>query len=430
MKRLLPKSEFSRNVLVLMTGTTVGQAIPIAVSPILTRIYSPSEFGVFALFLSIVSIFGSVANGRYEMAIMLPTDDDDALNIAALGACMALALSLLLLAIVIAFNGAISRLLGNPEIGKWLYAAPLTIFFMGLYNVLNYYNSRQKKYGDIARANVYKAVVLASVQLALGFLRLGASGLVTGQVLSSIVANAKLLRNTLAGSDLRRVVTMGRIRANARKYADFPRFSLWAVLANTLSNNFGNFLIAKFYSTALLGHYSLVQRVMGVPAALLGTAMGQVFFQKASEEKRLTGTAIHTFRRTLSKLVLIAIPVYSVIFLLSEDLFAFAFGERWRQAGSFARILVPLFAVRFVVSPLSAMNQVNLKNKLGMYLNFLLFAGVASTISIAGHFGLSMEIMLVWLSALMSCLYLFFLWAVYKHASEIVPIHMREEVER
>jgi O-antigen/teichoic acid export membrane protein len=84
LNKLKPKSEFSRNVLTLMTGTTIAQAIPIAISPILTRIYTPEDFGVFALYMSVVSIVSVVATGRYELAIMLPKKDEDAINIVTL----------------------------------------------------------------------------------------------------------------------------------------------------------------------------------------------------------------------------------------------------------------------------------------------------------------------------------------------------------
>ena len=83
LKLFKPKSEFSQNVLTLMTGTTLAQAIPIIISPILTRIYTPEDFGLLALFLSITNIIGSVANGRYELAIMLPKKNDNAINTAA-----------------------------------------------------------------------------------------------------------------------------------------------------------------------------------------------------------------------------------------------------------------------------------------------------------------------------------------------------------
>ena len=95
-QRLKPKSEFSKNVLTLMTGTTIAQAIPIAISPILTRIYTPEDFGVLALFVAITSIFGSIANGRYELAIMLPKKDENAINIFALGLIITFSMSFIL----------------------------------------------------------------------------------------------------------------------------------------------------------------------------------------------------------------------------------------------------------------------------------------------------------------------------------------------
>lgn len=79
--KLKPKSEFSRNVLTLMTGTTISQALPIAVAPILTRIYSPEDFGLFAFYFAIVSILAVLATGRYELAIALPKKRDDAYQI-------------------------------------------------------------------------------------------------------------------------------------------------------------------------------------------------------------------------------------------------------------------------------------------------------------------------------------------------------------
>jgi O-antigen/teichoic acid export membrane protein len=143
MQRLKLKSEFTRNVLTLMTGTTIAQAIPIAISPILTRIYSPEDFGVFALFVAITSIFGTIANGRYELAIMLPKKDEDAINIFALGFIITTFISLLLLILVLIFQDKIVDILKNEDIRVWLYFVPLAVFFVGLYNILNYFNNRK-----------------------------------------------------------------------------------------------------------------------------------------------------------------------------------------------------------------------------------------------------------------------------------------------
>ena len=131
-KRLKPKSEFSRNIITLMTGTSIAQAIPVAVSPILTRIYTPEDFGIFALYMSVVSIMAIFATGKYDLAIMMPEKDDDAVNIVILSTSITTIVSILTLIVVIIFNENIAFLLGNESIKNWLYLAPVSIFLTGI----------------------------------------------------------------------------------------------------------------------------------------------------------------------------------------------------------------------------------------------------------------------------------------------------------
>ena len=126
-KKFKVKSDFNQNVITLITGTTIAQAIPIAISPILTRINSPEDFGILSIFVSITAIFGSIANGRYELAIVLPKKDEDAINIFALGFIIVSCVSLVLLLLVVVFNGYCTTLLGNQEISFWLYFVPLVV---------------------------------------------------------------------------------------------------------------------------------------------------------------------------------------------------------------------------------------------------------------------------------------------------------------
>jgi len=364
--KLKPKSEFSRNVLTLMTGTTIAQAIPIAISPILTRIYTPEDFGVFALFLAITAIFGSIANGRYEMAIMLPRKDSDAINIFALGFIITSAISLFLLILVIVFNDYFTKLLNNDEISMWLYFVPIAVFFTGVWNILNYFNNRKKQYKDIAKATIIKSIVTAIVQLSVGFIKQGATGLVSGQILSQLFANTKLLSNIIRDKVLLSKISKVKVIALAKRYKDFPKYSMWAILANTLSQNLTNILISSFYSVSTLGFYSLVQRVLGMPTSLIGSSIGQVFFQHATKEKQQTGKAINTFNSTVKKLIIIGLPSFGILFFIVEDLFAFVFGEEWRIAGVYAQIVIPLFFIRFVVATVSNINNIFELQKLSL----------------------------------------------------------------
>ena len=356
--KLKPKSEFSRNVLTLMTGTTIAQAIPIAISPILTRVYTPEDFGIFALFFAMIAIFGSISNGRYELAIMLPEKDEDAINIFALGFMITFTMSLILLILVILFHDFIISFLENDKIGIWLYFVPFTVFFIGFFNILNYFNTRKKEYKNIANAKIIKSIVLAIVQLSIGIIKQGATGLITGQILSQLFANWQLFKTIIKDKILLSHISLKNIWSQAKRYKNFPKFSLMGVFANELSIHFTNILISSFFTVTTLGFYSLVQKILGMPSVLIGSSIGQVFFQEATEEKIKKGNAISVFTRTLKKLLIIATVAFGLLFFIVEDLFAFVFGENWRIAGTYAQIVIPLFFIRFISSSVSTIYDI------------------------------------------------------------------------
>ena len=354
-----------------MTGATIAQAVPIAVSPILTRLYSPKEFGILTVFASLTAIFGSIASMRYELAVMLPEDEEDAINIGALGIVVAGAISIALFVLVCIFCGPISHLLSNEkvssdQIAPWLFLVPFSVFLVGLFNVLNYVNNRRKHYRDIATAGVHKSLTLATTQISLGLLSVGAGGLITGQFFGLIANTLRLSRTTLRIPNLRSIINWKSMRRTGKRYRDFPFFSAPAILANTSSVNATNILISTFFSHATLGQYSMTQRMLGLPSQLIGRSISQVFFQQATKEKNETGVAIVTFDKTVKKLLLITVPTFLVMFFVVEEVFAFVFSEKWRLAGVYTRILIPLFAIRFVVAAVSNTNNVFEKQKLAL----------------------------------------------------------------
>jgi O-antigen/teichoic acid export membrane protein len=394
--------------MILMTGTTIAQAIPIAISPILTRIYTPEDFGIYAIFLAISAIFGSISNARYELAIMLPKKDEDAINIFALGLILTSSISLLILVLIIIFIDYFVQTIGNEDIRIWLYFVPVAIFFTGFYKLLNYFNNRKKYYKDIKNTIIIKSIVLAIVQLSIGFIKTGATGLISGQIISNIFANVKLLNNIIKDKFLLSKVSKLKILALAKRYKDFPKYSMWAGLFNTLSNNLINILIPTIFSLTTLGFYSLVNRVLGMPSNLVGGAIGQVFYQTATKEKQQTGKAINTFNSTIKKLLIIGIPSFGVLFFIVEDLFAFVFGEDWRVAGVYAQLLIPVFFVRFVVGPLSMLNMVFLKNKNGLIFQFILLFSTVLVFVVSKYLFFSFENFLTLFSVSWIFVYTFF----------------------
>ena len=65
-------SRYARNIATVFTANVLAQAVPLAVAPVLTRLYEPAEFGTFAVYVGAIALIASAATGRYELAIMLP----------------------------------------------------------------------------------------------------------------------------------------------------------------------------------------------------------------------------------------------------------------------------------------------------------------------------------------------------------------------
>ncbi|MDG6348290.1 oligosaccharide flippase family protein [Luteimonas sp. 8-5] len=417
--RFLNGGEFSRNVLRLMAGTTIAQAIPIGISPILTRIYTPQDFGVLALFVSITSVFASVASARYEQAIVLPDSDEDALTIAALGLTIVVSISTLLLVCVAAFGDEIAVLLKNEAIGGWLYFIPLTVLSMGIFNILVYTNSRRKQFGEIATANIAKSIAMATVQLLVGIFKSGPAGLVLGHVASSLVSNARLFRRSLSIPDLFRAFQLSALRRNAVRYRDFPLYSMPGIFANTLSLNVASVLISGFFGVATLGQYALVQRVMTAPATLMGTAIGQVFYQRAAEQMRHQRSANAAFLSAISRLAVLSTVIFGALYFVVDDLFVFIFGANWAAAGKMAKIMSPLFAIRFVASPLSMMNQVYGRNHVGLIINLTLLLATVGIIWGGSRFLSGFDAVLQCLTVVLSAIYLAMLLVIHRYARDV-----------
>ena len=412
--RFQPQSEFSQNVLTLMTGSTLSQAIPIAISPILTRIYTPEDFGLYAVYIAIITILGTIVSGRYELAIMLPKKDEDAINIFALGLVITICLTVITTILVITFNDYIINLLNNQNMKYWLYIVPVSVFLMGCYNLLIYFNNRLKNFNKISNMFIFKASASTVAQLSLGYIKIGATGLISGQIFSQLMADIHLSLILFKNKILLSKINKPKIVEMAKRYRDFPKYSVLAILANKLSYQLTNIIVAAIYSISTLGYYAHVQRVLGLPSSLIGTSIGRVFIHEANKEKQNTGKAIQTFKSTMKKLIIIGFPIFAFLFIIVEDVFAFVFGEPWRIAGEYAQIVIPFFFVQFVISSISSTETIMEKQNIDLLFNITILAGSMIVIVVASGFGF--KIFLINWAIVLSLLYAIYGFVLMKMA--------------
>ncbi len=335
-----------------MTGTTIAQAIPIAISPILTRIYTPEDFGVFALYVSLASVMSVVATGRYELAIMLPKKDEDAMNVVVLSIAIAFLVSFISLVIVSVFNESITGLLGNPEISKWLYFIPLTVLLTGMYQSFNYWLNRKKYYKKLAEGKIWRSGTTAVTNLGMGGGHTGCSGLIVGSVFGQVFATF-ILGKLVWISYLNKMIHIDRYRIFTlfKKYKNFPIFNVPNALIDAVRLSGINILIARFFTVGILGQFSLAWKMVQVPVSLLGGSMAQVFFQEISQTQDVQ--LYEKVIRFLKKSFLAALPIFITIYLFAPEIFSFVFGEKWKLAGEAASVMAPWLFLNFMSMPLA-----------------------------------------------------------------------------
>lgn len=346
------KSEFSKNVLTLMTGATIAQAIPIAISPILTRIYTPEDFGIFALYMGLASFIAIVATGRYELAIMLPEKETDAINLVALSLIIATCISLLSFFVVFVFNDYIISLLGVPEIANWLYLIPISVLLTGIFQSLNYWKNRQKQYKALAASKVGQSASAGLTNISLGTLGFGFTGMILSRLLGQIMSIYILLK-TMKTEDfgLMKEVSKISIIQLMKEYKKFPLINS----ANAMIDSFRlasiNILIARLFSNTLLGQFTLAWQMVQVPVSLLGSSLSQVFFQRISKvDNEEFYEVIKTF---LIKASLLAAPIFILIYIFAVDIFEVVFGSEWIISGELASVMSPWIFLNFLSAPMA-----------------------------------------------------------------------------
>ena len=386
--KLLPKGAFARNVITLMTGTTLAQAIPVAISPLLTRLYSPAEFGVFALYMAIVSVLAVLATGRYELAIMVPKRDRDAAAIVAVAFLCCLCISALLLVVVSVFNEPIARLFNISGHAHWLYWVPLSVMLTAAYQSLNYWCNRRAYYRRMSSTRVVQNSGMSAVHLTLGYAGFGMLGLIAGAVFGHVSAFLMLLQGVFRNDRKAFAQLTGpRIKAAARRHSDFPKFLVLAHSFNMASFQSPIFLLGTFFGSGVAGFFMLTQRVIGAPMSIVAGAIGDVFRQQASEEYSRNGECKDIYRKTFKRLLCISVVPFLVFFLIAPDFFGLVFGAQWTVSGEYARILTPMLFFQFITSPLSSMFFIAGKQRADLIWQFFLFFVVCSSLALGGYNG-------------------------------------------
>ncbi len=353
----LGKNEFLRHVFTMLTGVGVAQILPLAFAPVLTRLYSPDEFGLLAIFVAAAAVLTVLATGRYEFAITQPRRNQHAFVLLIL--CMVLAgvFSFALFVVLVLWHESIGPLIGLSSGTQWLVLLPLSVMLVASFQALNYWSTRRKMYSRIALAKIAQSTTTVSGNLLAGGVRVPAFGLIVPHVLGQLASVVLMHRSMRANTGPLRSPTRLQMMAMAKRYRRYPLVSIWGAAANTASLQMPLFAVARVFEATFAGYFSFIYRIVGGPLALLSVAIGQVFFQTVAAGDY--DNLVRTVLRLSAQLGVLAVVFVAVIHALNPEFYGFVFGASWSVVDSYAKILVFSIAVRFVVSPLSMILALN-----------------------------------------------------------------------
>jgi O-antigen/teichoic acid export membrane protein len=331
-------------------GGVGAQAVNLLALPIISRLYAPEEYAVWALVMATAGIVGGIACFRYELAIVIPPDEEEASSL--FWWCI---ISSIGMGMIVAGGTLALYLPGMPlaTVGKhsalYTFYAPLLIVAMGITLALQYWTVRQESFSINSFSQIGMAGATLAVQVGYAVAYDGqASGLLAGSLIGQLVAVVVL---GLGNAQTKTVPAISRhilskIPQALKSHNKFFKYSTPYSLFGTVRARASVYVLAMFLSPRDIGLYAFAYRVLNFPVSLISSALRPVIFQETASK----GTAAleHKLNRILKWLAILATPFVVIYFFYAKELFVLFFGQKWAGAEYYGNFfMLPVFTFLF-----------------------------------------------------------------------------------
>ena len=354
--RQLTQSKFARNVAVVATGTAGAQAIAMAFSPAITRIYGPETFGAMGTFIAIFEMVSPLAALSYPLAMVLPKQDSDAIGLAKISLWIALLTSLITALVLILFKTPIVEAFNLHAIEPFLLILPVTMFFSVLMTISSQWTIRKRLFNLKAKSAILQAFIIGLMKAGLGLLNPSAV------ILIGTTSFGYLLQAILIGVGVReknkedKPSKLSNYEATGllKQYKDFAYYRTPQIFLNSVGQSLPILMLANLFTPAAVGFYVLARTVLFVPSNLIGTSVAEVFYPKFVETIRNGESGKKLLVKACATLAAIGSLPYLVLIAFGPWLFALIFGADWKEAGEYSRWMSIWLFVVLVTRPIIA----------------------------------------------------------------------------
>src|SRR5690554_3840486 len=387
-----------RGMVTLVMGAGLARIVGLASIPILTRLYSPEDYGVLAIYTSIVAVLVPILTLRYVTAIPLPKTDAMAFNLFML--CVKLILvGTLLISLVLGFFGeTVLGWFSMQEYAHLWWLIAIGVMGTATYELFSLWATRKKDYKIIAKTQFTQSLTGNAVKIGLGLLSLKPLGLVIGQLVAQSGGVGSLFKN--AYQDFKKLypkLSKKKQKLVAKYYQDFPWFRLPSQFLMALSTQAPILMMSALYDKESTGQLGLAVMALSLPVSLIGMSMSKAYF---AEVAAIGKNDLEKIKRiTLNvqkKLFIISVPITIFIMLLARPIFVFVFGKDWVVAGLYASILAPSMLFAFTSAPLVQVLNVIGSQKSYLFINLVRVIFITSLFSITSLYDFSSVVFLIY----------------------------------
>ena len=363
---------YKKNVISLISGAAAAQAIPVLISPLLTRLYSPRDFGSLALYLSICAVLSVFAAGRYDLALIEPAQDSEARGLLFAGLWLSVIFSLCLSIILALTAPYLIQWIGSADGMIWLNLVPITVFSLSCSSLFSHWLNRCKNYKGMNIFRIINSLGIAGLSLGFAFTEFKLQGLILGYMLGQLLTVAYLW---IAYVQYEKNKIRDSMLMVMREYFRYPKFLIPSTLAGALASESPIVLLTKFFDATVSGLFSFANRVTVSPMTIIGNSIGEVYRVNAAENYQKYGECRQIFLRHVRILAVAGFIPWFVLFFWGPALFAFIFGPQWSEAGEMARTLSFVVWFQLVSTPLSYTITFNRSQHLDLYLQIFRVMG-------------------------------------------------------
>lgn len=381
--KLNAQGGFLKAVSVLVGGTAFAQLIGFLCLPILTRLYTPEDYSVLAIYIAIVSIFSVVSCLRFEIAIPIAKSDFSAKKLLILSIYTNFLISIFLFITITLLHSYLLKFTFIAQLGNAIYLIPVGVLVAGMYSALQFWSIRKNNYSDIARSRMMQAISGNGSSILFGYTYQSFLGLLIGQIFN---LSGGIFKLTLkAWDDFKKLpkVEYSQLAETFIEYKQYPKYSSLEALANTASLQLPIVIIGFFLVGPEVGFLYLAMRILGIPMSLIGTSMGQVYVAQGSKIYENQGDLYKFTLNILKKLFKITLTPFIVLGVLSPLILKYILGESWEQVGFYITLMTPWYFLHILTSPLSMSLHIIEKQKVALFLQiFNLFLRVLCLLGI------------------------------------------------